>query len=338
MNEYKEFKAKTVDEAVSNAMMELGVPSDRLDYSVIDHGKSGFLGIGSRPAVIKARALPDKELESLISDTPVKEEKKKDSNRKNNHPDKKKDVQKAEAPKKENQPKKDKKKDAPKKEQPQKQEKPVEAAPVKVEEEKKPEKEIIPVDVTPYLAPAKEFLDDVFKAMKIDAEIVVEPDEEVNTINVTLKGEDMGVLIGKRGQTLDSLQYLTSIVINKGQNKYIRVKVDTENYRCRRKETLENLARNIAVKVRNTNKTVALEPMNPYERRIIHSALQKDKYVDTHSEGEEPYRKVVVTPNKNCKEYSNRRKNYGGKGRYNNRNRRGGNNRRDHKPSENKGE
>ena len=112
---------------------------------------------------------------------------------------------------------------------------------------------------------------------------------------IDIKGEDMGILIGKRGQTLDSLQYLVSLVINKESTEYIRVKVDTENYRERRRATLENLAKNIAFKVKRTRRPVALEPMNPYERRIIHSALQNDKYVTTHSEGEEPYRKVIVT-------------------------------------------
>ena len=120
-------------------------------------------------------------------------------------------------------------------------------------------------------------------------------DETDGFLDIDLSGDDMGVLIGKRGQTLDSLQYLVSLVVNKEAEEYIRVKVDTENYRKRRKETLENLAKNIAYKVKRTKRSVSLEPMNPYERRIIHSALQNDKYVTTHSEGEEPFRHVVVT-------------------------------------------
>ena len=120
-------------------------------------------------------------------------------------------------------------------------------------------------------------------------------DETENTLDVELSGDEMGVLIGKRGQTLDSLQYLISLVVNKGTDEYIRVKVDTENYRQRRKETLENLAKNISYRVKRTKRPVSLEPMNPYERRIIHSALQNDRFVTTHSEGEEPYRRVVVT-------------------------------------------
>jgi spoIIIJ-associated protein len=142
------------------------------------------------------------------------------------------------------------------------------------------------------------FLNNVFKAMNIDSNIDIEYDEETGSMNITLSGDEMGILIGKRGQTLDSLQYLTSLVVNKEAKGYVKVKLDTENYRERRKETLENLAMNIARKVKKTRSAVILEPMNPYERRIIHSALQGDKYVDTHSEGDEPYRKVVVTPKK----------------------------------------
>ncbi len=142
---------------------------------------------------------------------------------------------------------------------------------------------------------AKDFLSDVFKSMNLAVVINTKYDEIEKVLDIDLAGDDMGVLIGKRGQTLDSLQYLTSLVVNKGQEEYIRVKVDTENYRQRRKETLENLAKNISFKVKRTKRPVSLEPMNPYERRIIHSALQNDKYVTTHSEGEEPYRRVVVT-------------------------------------------
>ena len=142
---------------------------------------------------------------------------------------------------------------------------------------------------------AKAFLDDVFAAMHMTVLVEVSYDEAEKVMDIELKGDDMGVLIGKRGQTLDSLQYLVSLVVNRDSDDYIRVKVDTENYRKRRKETLENLAKNIAYKVKRTKRSVSLEPMNPYERRIIHSALQNDKFVTTHSEGEEPFRHVVVT-------------------------------------------
>lgn len=203
--EYMEFSAKTLDDAITAACQKLTVTSDRLDYIVVEEGSSGFLGIGSKPAVVKAR------VKCSVADN------------------------------------------------------------------------------------AKIFLNDVFSAMKMTVVVDVKYDEEEKTMDIDLSGDEMGVLIGKRGQTLDSLQYLVSLVINKDVEEYIRVKVDTENYRQRRKDTLENLAKNISYKVKRTKRPVSLEPMNPYERRIIHSALQNDKYVTTHSEGEEPFRRVVVT-------------------------------------------
>lgn len=205
--EYIEITAKTVSEAITEACQKLGVTSDRLDYEVVEEGASGFLGIGSKPAVIKAAVKEDISLEGS----------------------------------------------------------------------------------------AKAFLRDVFEAMKLEVAITVKYDEIEKNMDIDLSGEDMGMLIGKRGATLDSLQYLVSLVVNKNSEDYIRVKVDTENYRERRKETLENLAKNISYKVKRTKRPVSLEPMNPYERRIIHSAIQNDKYVTTHSEGEEPFRRVVVT-------------------------------------------
>ena len=203
--DFVEFSAKTIDDAITEACQKLTVTSDKLEYELIEEGSSGFLGIGAKPAVIKAR------IKNSVADK------------------------------------------------------------------------------------AKEFLKDVFDAMNIVVVIDVKYDEENRNIDIELSGDEMGVLIGKRGQTLDSLQYLVSLVVNKDEDEYIRVKVDTEDYRKRRKETLENLAKNIAYKVKRTKRPVSLEPMNPYERRIIHSALQNDKYVTTHSEGEEPFRRVVVT-------------------------------------------
>ena len=206
--EYIEVSAKSVNEAITEACRKLGVTSDRLDYEVIEEGSNGFLGIGSKPAIIKAAV----KIEKLsLEDN------------------------------------------------------------------------------------AKKFLNDVFAAMNMTVVVEIKYDEENKEMDVDLSGDDMGVLIGKRGQTLDSLQYLVSLVVNKESEDYIRVKVDTENYRERRKETLENLAKNVAYKVKRTRRPVSLEPMNPYERRIIHSALQNDKYVTTHSEGEEPFRRVVIT-------------------------------------------
>ena len=206
--DYKEFSAKTVDDAITEACKEFGVASDKLDYEVVNEGSTGFLGIGSKEAVIKAK------IKSSIIDN------------------------------------------------------------------------------------AKTFLNEVFAAMNMVVVINVEFDADNKEMVIDLSGDDMGVLIGKRGQTLDSLQYLTSLVVNKGEEDYIRVKVDTENYRKRRQDILENLAKNIAFKVKRTKRSVSLEPMNPYERRIIHSALQNDKFVTTHSEGEEPFRHVVVTMKK----------------------------------------
>ena len=206
--EYIEVSAKSVNEAITEACRKLGVTSDRLDYEVIEEGSNGFLGIGSKPAIIKAAV----KIEKLsLEDN------------------------------------------------------------------------------------AKKFLNDVFAAMNMTVVVDIKYNEENKEMDIDLSGDDMGVLIGKRGQTLDSIQYLVSLVVNKESDDYIRVKVDTENYRERRKETLENLAKNVAYKVKRTRRPVSLEPMNPYERRIIHSALQNDKYVATHSEGEEPFRKVVVT-------------------------------------------
>ena len=141
---------------------------------------------------------------------------------------------------------------------------------------------------------AKSFLQNVTLAMGMAVEVVVKMDEENHCMDIDLSGDEMGVLIGKRGQTLDALQYLTNLAVNKNAEEYFKIKVDTEDYRKRRKDTLEGLAKNIAFKVKRTKKSVALEPMNPYERRIIHSALQGDRYVSTHSEGEDPFRHVVI--------------------------------------------
>ena len=141
----------------------------------------------------------------------------------------------------------------------------------------------------------REYLETLFKAMDIQADIKIEFNEENSLLDIDVEGPEMGILIGKRGQTLDALQYLISLAVNKKSDSYIRVKLDTENYRARRKETLENLAKNIAFKVKRTKRSFALEPMNPYERRIIHSALQEYTDINTHSEGEEPYRRIVIS-------------------------------------------
>ena len=211
--DFQLFTGKNVEDALTKAVVALGVTSDKVEYEVIDKGSTGFIGIGSKPAKINARV---KEEEVIV----------------------------------------------------------VSEAPADIE------------------AVIVEFLSKVFAAMNLTVKINVNITEE--SVDVDLVGDDMGVLIGKRGQTLDSLQYLVSLVVNKKSDKYLRVKLDTENYRERRKETLENLAKNIAFKVKRTKRPVSLEPMNPYERRVIHSALQNDRYVTTKSEGEEPFRHVVV--------------------------------------------
>jgi spoIIIJ-associated protein len=203
--DYIEITAKTVDDAITEACKKLTVPSDHLEYEVIEEGSTGFLGFKSKDAVIKAR------VKNSVEDV------------------------------------------------------------------------------------AREFLLKLFAGMDMMVSIETKFDEEESVLNIELVGDEMGILIGKRGQTLDSIQYLTSLVINKSKDNYVRVKVDTENYRQRRKETLENLAKNISYKVKRTKKTFSLEPMNPYERRIIHSALQGDKYVTTHSEGDEPHRRVIIS-------------------------------------------
>lgn len=207
--EFIEVSAKTVGDAITDALVRLGVTSDQLEYEVVNEGSTGFLGFGSKTAVIKAR------------------------------------------------------------------------------KKYSPEENV------------REFLTNVFDAMHLDVEIVSKYDEENGLIDVEFKGNEMGVLIGKRGQTLDSLQYLTNLAVNKQTDHYVKVKLDTEDYRKRRKDTLENLAKNISYKVKRTKRPVALEPMNPFERRVIHSALQNDRFVSTHSEGEEPYRHVVVTLKRN---------------------------------------
>ena len=202
--EFVEFKGKTKDEALMQASVELGVPSTDIEYEVVSEETKGFLGIGSKPCIIKARRKKT------------------------------------------------------------------------------------------FIDEIREYLESLFKAMDIQTEIQIEFDETENVLSINLEGPEMGILIGKRGQTLDALQYIISLAVNKKSESYIRVKLDTENYRARRKETLENLAKNIAFKVKRSKRSFALEPMNPYERRIIHATLQNDKYVSTRSEGEEPYRKVIV--------------------------------------------
>lgn len=272
MNGSIRVSAKTVDDAITEALIQLGVTSDRLEYEVIEKGSAGFLGIGMKQAVIEARRKPEpkeEKVEEPVVEEPVKAEPKKVEAVQ---------PQKAAAEKKADEPQKAAFEKAVEKE---------------VKEEVK--KETKPVEVQPQTIEAVEdFLKNTMKAMDMEVELKTEIDQD-GALCVDMSGEHMGILIGKRGQTLDSLQYLANRVANKHQEGYVRVKLDTENYRARREETLRHLAKNIAHKVKRNRRPVALEPMNPYERRIIHSALQSDPYVMTHSEGEEPFRKVVIT-------------------------------------------
>ena len=294
--DYIEVSGKNVDEALTNALIQLETTSDKVEYEVIEKGSSGFLEMFNKPAVIRVRKKAE-EVEETV-ETVKKPVKKYSDSKNNNYKDGKKKF------------KSDDKKDV----------KPAAKAEVKseVKAEVKSEvkTEVKPAEVKPEsedkdetkkesskyttIMPNEEierrittFLTDMFKAMGFEVTIKVSFDDP-ECVYVDLSGPNMGVLIGKRGQTLDSIQYLTSLVVNKGKDKYVRIKLDTEDYRNRRKETLESLARNIAYKVKRTRRPVSLEPMNPYERRIIHSALQNDKFVSTKSEGEEPFRHVVV--------------------------------------------
>ena len=317
MEEYIRISAKTVEEAVIEASIELGTTSDNIEYRVLEHETKGFLGLGEKKAVIEARRKNTAEEEDIIREVfSEKNAAAKKAPAKKKQPKKpaaKKDPEKQEAEgtvpakKEKKEPEKKEARDTEKaqarenkevketKEVKEAREKNKEKAREKVKEKAKEKEKAFrePADPEVAIERAEEFLDSVFGAMDMHVErnITFEND----TLSIELSGDDMGVLIGKRGQTLDSLQYLTSLIVNKGKAAYVRVKVDTENYRERRKATLENLARNIAFKVKKTRKNVYLEPMNPYERRIIHSALQNDPFVTTHSEGEEPLRKVVVT-------------------------------------------
>ena len=239
------FSAKTLDDAITKACIELGVTSEAIDYTVVDAGSKGLLGIGARPCVISVRLKgeePEAEVRAPKASTPA-------------------------------------------------------AAPAPVAPTAPAALKAQVTDLSHSQDPreqAMEFLSSIFEGMSMNVDIDAQLSDNGSELSIVLSGDDMGVLIGKRGQTLDAIQYLTGQVVNKHSESYIRVKIDTENYRERRKETLETLAKNIAHKVKRTRRPVALEPMNPYERRIIHSVLQSDKDVFTRSEGEEPYRHVVV--------------------------------------------
>ncbi len=294
--------AKTLDEAITKALIQLGTTSDNLEYTVIEKGSAGFLGfIGKKDVVIQAKKKKENDLDDIFSldekkIEPVKpaREPRKEKPKQEFHQEK--PCVKAETKPEVKVPKAETK--MPKTEQPK-------AAPV-VEAAKEPEKKADApkkvINVEACEKAAVDFLKQVFGAMNMEVTIETSYDASERELTVNMTGDDMGILIGKRGQTLDSLQYLVSLVVNKESDGYLRVKLDTENYRSRRKETLETLARNIAYKVKRTRRSVSLEPMNPYERRIIHAALQNDKYVVTRSEGEDPFRHVVISLKREARE------------------------------------
>lgn len=291
--------AKTLDDAITEASIQLGVASDQMEYDVIEKGSAGFLGIGSRQAVIRARI--KKTVTEEIKAEEIKPEEIKKEFKKDFRKDRKEFVGHKER-KEHKEYKKDSKKDF--KKEPKKEfvkENKTETvsavtAAAPVYEEKKELHVAVVTEATQKIC--EKFLQEVLQAMGMGEVTIVSSIDEEGALAIEMSGDNMGILIGKRGQTLDSLQYLTNRVANKSQDGYVRVKLDTEDYRKRRKQTLENLAKNIAYKVKRSRKPISLEPMNPYERRIIHSALQADDRVSTHSDGEEPYRRVVVTPNR----------------------------------------
>ena len=289
--EYIEVTGRTIDDALTNACLKLETTSDNIEYEVIEKGSNGLFGIfNSKPTKIKARVKAGvSSVDDEFSKLEAKEKKSIDDTIKSEiKAESKKEVVKEteKAVKKETAPKADNSKVSA-----------TQAVNASEEdlEEKANNNEPRPVLSNEEIeSRIRTFLGDMFSAMDIPVEVKITFDTEEECVNVELIGENMGLLIGKRGQTLDSIQYLTSLVLNKGKEKYVRIKVDTENYRQRRKDTLESLAKNIAYKVKRSRRSVALEPMNPYERRIIHSAVQGDKFVSTKSEGEEPFRHVVV--------------------------------------------
>ena len=308
--------ANTLDEAITKALIELQTTSEHLHYEVVQKESAGLLGIfGKKPCIIRAHVMSEAEEKELAE--AKKLEAQKAAEAKKAEEAKKTEAQKAaEAAKKAAQAKAARNAEEARKTEAVKTKK-AEAAPAmkapvsekaaakheavaapetaqEAASEEMPKKASVKINEDAVKKAAKEFLEQVFGAMGMQVSIETVYNASDRELLVSMEGDDMGILIGKRGQTLDSLQYLVSLVVNKETEGYLRVKLDTENYRERRKATLEKLAKKIAYTVKRTKKPVALEPMNPYERRVIHSALQNDRYVCTKSEGEEPYRKVVI--------------------------------------------
>ena len=279
--------AKTVDDALTEALIQLRTTSDQVEYEIIEKGTSGFLGIGAKQAVINVRRKKPEKKEFKSEERFEKFEKKAEKAEKVFEKKSEKAVKKAE---------KILEKETEEKKSEETAEKEEKSSPAE-EKKEKTAKALTEEESSEVLNRAKQFLTDVFKAMNMEVVVDAEIDNNSRLLNINLSGDNMGILIGKHGQNLNSLEYLVRLVINKNNHgdEYIHVKLDTENYRRRRKNTLEILAKNMAYKVKRTKRSVVLEPMNPYERRVIHSALQHDRYVETHSEGNEPNRRVVIT-------------------------------------------
>jgi len=275
-----ESSAKTMEEAVTQGLEKLGVSFADVKIDILDEGSKGFLGIlGGKPVVVRLTVREDAEggedvLSSVGLEEAVKEPEQKPAR-------KRAPKAKAEKPAK---PAKSEKAPAERKQAAPKAEKPASA----------PEAAQPPADAEAPEGRAFTFLTDVTRLMGVEVTINARRDEEGN-VRVDMFGDTLGILIGRRGETLDALQYLTSLYVNKGSEDYIRVTLDTENYRAKREEALRRLANRMANRAVKTGRKVVMEPMNPYERRILHSALQQNDAVTTHSEGEEPNRHVVIT-------------------------------------------
>lgn len=275
MSEYITVTERTIEDALTEAKIILGAASDEIEYEVIEKGSNGFLGMGAKNAVIKVRKLEPAELEQektpLVKEPePLPKEVDKSSNEHNFV--------------------------TPQTVLDETTQQNRSQAFTETNESNSKDNKLSKSDIDQIKKSASDFLSLIFNDLEMSVNITADYNEKDKMLTFNLSGDEMGLLIGKRGQTLDALQYLTSLAVNRGHQHYVHIKLDTENYRERRKATLENLAKNISAKVKRTRRPVSLEPMNPYERRIIHYALQTDKFVTTHSEGEDPYRKIIVSP------------------------------------------
>ena len=287
---YREFTGKSVDEALTSATIELGLTSDQLSYEVIEKGSTGFLGLGSKDAVIRVSIKEETKIPEEVE--PVASEPKDEAQEMKAMPEEVSAGVSADVPEEASGSEESAENIVEESAAQQSVESVEKAVP---SENKRTFEDEKPVDRDEVISRAKEFLSSVFAAMNLDVELAIDFEEENRMLSIEMSGPEMGIIIGKRGQTLDSLQYLTNLAVNRKLDSYVRVKMDTEDYRRRRKATLENLAHHVSYKVKRTKRPVSLEPMNPYERRVIHFALQHDSYVKTESEGEEPYRHVVVS-------------------------------------------